>query len=560
MQSTFDFEERADQLSLDDIKSTMVDAEIFRSAKRKLLARGAKLLVGPRGTGKTHLMRFTYAAATKDNAQPLVLYANFNRYLTLEPLLSTASDAIQRFHAWVLAKLLIAAGEHCGALGIDLEKLALPAPLETLRGLIGQLEKGSGHREYEATGRLLTIDSTISSLERLRMLAMRERTVLLLDDAALTLADKYLEEFFRLFRQLKTETVSPKASVYPGSTQYGPTFHASHEVESIQLWISIADPNYSSLMGEIADKRIGQSEKKNTEVVEVLKFMAFGVPRAFLRLLRDYSAATGTVQQRLNTTIEGHTTLITQEYASLGLKLPQFKSIIDSGKRLFDKSAIALREARQQDSKRQGRHVIIGIREPEAAGPLADRMMKFLIEVGMLYPLPTVSHGQDRKYGRYILHLAFLYQNGALRTGRGTSFKEIVDYLGLSDSKHPVRREVATLLTAAEVAAIKLDLPPCQSCGASRLNDSQRYCHNCGKQLLDGSLFEQCIQLPLSALPGISEALLARINQETKIRTVGDVYSSQNPSGDLQQALYIGEKRAQRIINKVAIVVDEFLS
>lgn len=67
-----EFEERADQLSLDMIESTLSDGQIFRSARRKLLSSGAKLLVGPRGTGKTHIMRFTYMQALKDSNAPLV--------------------------------------------------------------------------------------------------------------------------------------------------------------------------------------------------------------------------------------------------------------------------------------------------------------------------------------------------------------------------------------------------------------------------------------------------------------------------------------------------------
>ena len=101
--ATVEFEERADQLTLETIDATLSDGQIFRSARKKLLATGAKLLVGPRGTGKTHLMRYTYIQAMRDKALPLALYANFSRYLNLEPLLRKSPDAIQRFHSWVIA-------------------------------------------------------------------------------------------------------------------------------------------------------------------------------------------------------------------------------------------------------------------------------------------------------------------------------------------------------------------------------------------------------------------------------------------------------------------------
>ena len=67
-----EFEERADQLSLQIIDETLADGGIFKTARQKLLGPGAKLLVGPRGTGKTHVMRYTYLHAMKTPSAPLV--------------------------------------------------------------------------------------------------------------------------------------------------------------------------------------------------------------------------------------------------------------------------------------------------------------------------------------------------------------------------------------------------------------------------------------------------------------------------------------------------------
>jgi hypothetical protein len=52
-------------------------------------------------------MRYTYWHALRTPASPLVLYASFNRYLHLEPLLKRSTDALTRFHSWVLANLLL---------------------------------------------------------------------------------------------------------------------------------------------------------------------------------------------------------------------------------------------------------------------------------------------------------------------------------------------------------------------------------------------------------------------------------------------------------------------
>ncbi len=54
--------------------------------------------------------------------------------------------------------------------------------------------------------------------------------------------------------------------------------------------------------------------------------------------------------------------------------------------------------------------------------------------------------------------------------------------------------------------------------------------------------------------------MVNRIAQDTPIRSLGHIYASQNASGELQRANYVGPARAGEIIKKVMIVVDEFLS
>ncbi|AEI82982.1 hypothetical protein CNE_BB2p01710 (plasmid) [Cupriavidus necator N-1] len=559
-----EFEERADQLALDIIDTSLVDGEMFRSARRKLLATGAKLLVGPRGTGKTHLMRYTYQHALDKPTAPLVLYASFNRYLNLEPLLKRSPDALKRFHSWVLAKLILSCFQWLEDKGENSAWFAALDPLydsAKLSGLISLLERGGGDDIYQEFGQFLTVDLVLKAARALASRFSRSRTVFLLDDAALSLSDQYLVSFFEIFRLLKTQYISPKASVYPGTTQYGPTFHASHEAESVPLWLSIEDSEYSQIMGEIAEKRLTKKEVEtiNRDILEVFKYASFGIPRTFLRLLREYfDSRPGTSQQKINKIIEQQASLIGAEYDSLGLKIRQFSSLVSMGRRLFDKAVIDISAGQSEDTST--RNIVLGIRQDSGQNPLAERMLRFLIEVGMLFPLQAVSHGPNRKYDRYIPHIAFLYQHGAFREGRGSSLKVLPQVMQRPAAKHPVRRDLNSLLGAETVENLHLDLPPCQNCGAERLNDSQRFCHNCGQELVAASLFEECMKLPLEQVPGISKALIQRIQADTNLRTIGHVYASQNASGDLQQANYVGPVRASGIISKVSVMVNEFLS
>lgn len=559
-----EFEERADQLPLESIDATMADGAIFKSARKKLLGPGAKLLVGPRGTGKTHLMRHTYLHAMKNDTAPLALYANFSRYLNLEPLLKKAPDALQRFHSWVVAKLLLSCFEFLNDKKEDasiLEKIDPTLSEVKLRELVSLLERGSGTELYESFGKNLTVDKLQETIEILRKRFLRKRVILLLDDAALSLADQYLTAFFEVYRLLKTDIVSPKASVYPGSTQYGPTFHASHETEEVPLWLSVEDADYSQIMGDIAARRLTTNELSsiNPDTLELFKYTAFGIPRAYLRLLREYlDTKAGTSQQKINKIIERQTELIGAEYDSLGIKLKQFSSLVATGRRFFERTVANVAAAKTIEPTT--RNIILGLKQDSDRNPLAERMLRFLIEVGMLYPLQAVSHGPNRKYDRFIPHLAFLYAQGVFREGKGTSLKDVPQYMQRPPARQPLRRALSTLLDSDELAKLKLDLPPCQQCHTARINDSQRFCHFCGAELVSSSLFEECMKLPLAEVPGISESLAARILQDTKLRTVGHVYASQNASADLQQASYVGPVRASGIIGKVTLTVNEFLS
>jgi hypothetical protein len=552
-----EFEERADQLSLDAIDSSLADGQIFKRARQKLLARGAKLLVGPRGTGKTHVMRYTYLQSLNTNSVPLALYASFNRYLNLEPLLKKSPDALQRFHSWVIGKLILSAFDFIHDMKADSAFMAMHDPIYDevkLRELISLLERGSGTEQYEEFGQNLTIDHVIRVVELLCKKYSRKRAVLLLDDAALSLAEQYLVAFFEIFRLLKSEFIAPKASVYPGSTQYGPTFHASHEAEEVPLWLSVEDAEYLQIMGDIANRRLTSDEVQaiNPDILELLKYISF-------RLLREYiDSRAGTSQQKINRIIERQNELMGAEYDSLGLKLKQFSSLVVVGRKLFDKAVSDISAAQRADQK--FRNITLGVRQDGDRTPLADRMLKFLVEVGLLYPLHAVSHGVNRKYDRFIPHLAFLYQQGAFRERKSSWSRGVSLHMQRSTSKHPIRRDLSTLLTPDELSSLKLDLPACQNCGAKRINESQRFCHQCGAELFASSLFEECMKLPLENVPGISKALIARIHSDTRIRSIGHVYASQNASGDLQQAYYVGPVRAGDIINKVALVINEFLS
>ncbi len=556
------FEERADHLELNELEDITVEADFFKRIMDKLLIRGAKLIVGPRGTGKTHQMRYTYIHCLKDKKKPIAIYVSFTKYYHLEPLLHKAPNALRLFHTWVLCKIL----QSCYDV-LEIQKLESDEFLEEfsnfsileLEQYISQIEKGSILASQNKLIEDLTLRTITNAIERLIELTKRKRAVLFFDDAALTLTPDYMIEFFDVFKALKSSSISPKASVYPGTTQYGPRFNARHDAELVNAWLSVDDPMYSEIMGEVAIKRINNLENVSADIIELFKYASFGVPRVLMTMLRDYEQSPKkTAQQKVNYIIQSQHTLLIEEYRALSLKLPQFKTIIETGLDFYTKIIKDISKENKGLINDRINQIRIGIQHSEQ-NLFVDRMIKLLIEVGLLHYIESVSHGEDRDYDRFMPHLSSLINNKAFSTGRGFSAQKIVEAITFKSSKHPLRRKIETLLDKDVLKNLKLDLPLCQSCQTPRLTESQKFCHSCGKPLVEQSTFESCMEIQIEALP-LTQWQKDRVSKETNISKVKDFFTLQDPGSELRKAYGIGKIKSKKIHDIVLQEVEEFLS
>jgi hypothetical protein len=191
-------------------------------------------------------------------------------------------------------------------------------------------------------------------------------------------------------------------------------------------------------------------------------------------------------------------------------------------------------------------------------------MIKFLIEAGLLYPkLSSVKHGSSnkREYERYIPHLLFLIKKRAFSSDRGFNAGQIVEFIRLESAKHPLRRNVNNLLDKNQIKSIKLDLPPCSHCGTLRLSENQKYCHQCGKQLVEKSRFEVCMKIAIDDLP-LPGWQKKRLKEQTSLKTIEDIISLSDPGSELQKIKWVGPIRSEKIVEivkKYVEYVEEFL-
>lgn len=560
-------EQRADFITNDELKRDTATSDFFEEIIESLIKKQTTLIVGPRGCGKTHMMRYTALACKDDVKKPLAIYVSFNRYYRLEPMLVSKANAITLFHGWVLARIILAAHEAISDMerftNEEIERCFNYINISELEKLVGRLEKNIPltSQEQELANEL-TIYNTKNILDALTHLSERARCILLMDDAALTLTPEYMGEFFDIFRTLKTPKISPKASVYPGTTEYGARFHPTQEGSFHSVWLSVEDSFYSETMSAIASRRIQNYDEIPEDVREYLKFAAFGIPRAFLFMLKEYQMGRfKTLQQGLNGIVQTHVAARLEEFRSISLKSPKLKTLIDKGDLLFTRIVTALKEFNDNQLEKGNKQLRVGISGIDE-NPHIERMFNLLIEAGLLYEVPEkVSHGQDRNYHRYIPHIAALLNQRAFSgKERGLSPRTIVDNLNQKSGKQPLRRVISSLLSKDELASLKFDLPPCSSCGTERVQQSQKFCHNCGSELIDRSTFETCISLPLHEVPGLTKWQTEKIKKElTKFKTIGDFLSAQDPGAELRRLHRIGQARAEKIIKVITGFVDDFL-
>lgn len=563
-------QQRADYIPLEDLsQETASSGILFKSVIKELTNRGLRTIVGPRGCGKTHMMRFAWLTARNNTNKPFAVFASFQRYFRLEPLLSSNVGAAQLFHSWVLTRILLSTKESYDAWSLqptDIEEmfLALGYSTNQLLNLANRLERNQPlDTELTLLSESLSIDKIKWLIDLVTKKLGRKHAVILMDDAAMTLTPDYLIEFLDIVRSLKSTTISPKASVYPGTTEMSPRFHEGQDSIAIPVWISVEDSQYDEIMQEIALVRVKQLSNIPEDVQAILRFASFGIPRAYLTMLEEYQRNDfKTPQQGVNRIINDHLAARISEFRSLGTKIPKFGHLVNTGEIVLNEITKELKNFNTELLKRHEKELVYGIRRDKLF-PLLERMFKLLIEAGLIYDDGEIKHGTPaRIYRKFIPHTASMLNVGAFNvTGKSGSIKQTLEAVGYKSTKHPLRKDLANIVDKELLNSLDLALPRCAFCQTSRLSDNQRFCHNCGHQLVDASTFNQCLEAKITDVPGLSSWQRARIEANLPLlRTIRDYLAKQDPAAELLTISGFGSKRTAKIIDILNSFIDDYLS
>jgi hypothetical protein len=561
---------RADYIPIEDLPSeTSVNGELFQTIVQELTNRSLRTIVGPRGCGKTHMMRFAWLSCRDTTSKPFAVFASFQRYFRLEPLLSSNVGATQLFHSWVLARILLSARESAkawspalSAADSLLNKQGYDADL--LLSLAARLERNQPLDEkLYSFSESLSIDRTKQVIDQMRIASGRKFSVLLLDDAAMTLTPDYLVEFLDIVRSLKSSNIAPKVSVYPGTTEASPRFHQGQDSTPISAWISVEDANYESIMGDIAEVRVKGLDSIPDDVKSLLRYAAFGIPRAYLTMLEDYQrGGFKTNQQGVNRIVTGHFEARLSEFRTLGKKIPKLEILVSAGEKLVNEIARELKTYNATLLARNEKGLAYGIRTDELV-PLLERTLNLLIEAGLIFNDGDVKHGSPQRiYRKFIPHSTLLLSTGVFIAKKGSgSLRENLDGIRYKSTKHPLRKSLSSVVGEDFVESLDLALPKCSKCAERRLADNQRFCHSCGSQLVDASTFNQCLDTLISEVPGLTGYQRTTIEEKLPFfKTIRDYLAKQDPAAELLTVSGFGKSRTARIVDVLNSYVDDYLS
>lgn len=545
---------RAEDMSRQDLERFTILTSREQGILRKLKSPGQRLLIGPRGSGKSTYLRIARYQML-DEGSTLPIYVNYAKSLSLEPELRRDPAALAFFRQWVLALVLKGLEEARRALGT-----VVPEETKDRLQLATQVaEAVERRRADQAPESDFTLTEVLQTLELVCLSAGRKRVVLLLDDAAHAFSPEQQREFFEIFGNMRSRVVSAKAAVYPGVTTYTPRFQVGHDVQVSDVWLDPNDPDFLSMMSDVCEKRLDASSlakiRSRKGAMEYLALASFGLPRNFLGMISQFleEGDEGTLKnttQLCDAAVRDSAAATMKVFLSLEEKLPRYRNFVAVGDDLV-RACVQAVSLYNDHRGSEAKATSILLREPLPSE--IDRILGLLEYAGVVRRSSTLSMGPS-SYRQVGIHYSVLLNAGALALGRNPSVEVAVQGLtARSSSPLRVRRSMQSLLGRDFLSRCKLDMAACQKCGTPREIPEARFCSHCGAPLSDASVYEELLSTPIDKLP-ISERLFDRISAAGQLLTVQDILTD-DENLKLLAVDYIGPKRAAHI----KAIAEEFI-
>lgn len=546
--STQDFVEQAEYLEQDEFLSLFCSHPNEDEIVKKIKSKSSKLIVGPRGCGKSSLIKKAHVECQAPTSDILSLYSNFRLSLLLEPFYRSNLNAGYAFRCWLICKIYQSLIE---VVPFDVaEKLKESnSHINDIDKIRTMLEMGKLPIEIEKYGNINDLHSAlVYALE----LTEKKRIILLFDDAAHSFSQEQQKDFFDFFRELRRDNISCKAAVYPGITSFGPGFNVGHDAEKIDVWVKPSDAKYLDFMRDLALKRFSNPvELAGGELnFKFLCYASFGIPRGLFHMLSDLSKekVTANIVHRIVGEWYEHCRTL---YTDLKEKLPRYESFIQTGNDVIFSFLELIREF--NTNKDYASQVTkIGLRVPL---PMElEKILDYLEYSGLCYEESTISRGEKGDYKVLRLHYGALATNNSVGTAKAKNIENMLIAFAETDSRIFPKKVPEKIIDKVFSEACKISLPDCPKCRAKRENEKARFCSSCGERLEEPSIYNQLSNLSIHSLASITVAKREGILAQTNLRTIKDILLDDGT--ELRKVFGVGDVWLKRIRSSA----EEFLS
>lgn len=532
------FQERAENLSKTELEEWGVFTDKDKSTIKKLLSNSAKLLIGPRGSGKSMLLKAAYYEAI-NSEEILPIYSNYEKYLYIEPLLHEKSNGNIIFTKWVLAKIVVDSMKTLNDLNVYdatnsniIMKKYFNTNSENIQNLVYQLEGGNYNNISENINQFtISVGTVLEYLSELLPVVNKNRVILLLDDAAHAFSSDLQKEFFDIFRILKSSIVSSKAAIYPGITNFSPYFNIGHDGLYVEAGYSIDNKGYINFCDELLQKRLGDKIysklHSKPERLENIYYASNGIPRGIIvmtQYLLDEEEDKLPPESKFYDAIDTWCSIIESFHSSLKYRLPRYSNFIDVGESLLNSLIVNIKS---YNSKKETNEKTVFFALSQPMPKELERVINLLEYSGLVSKLQRISKGEKGIYNRYMIHIAKVISSNAFASGKRKTLASSCESLKNLNIGVYVRNKSDNFLGKELLDKCKFNLPPCPNCGKERISDEARFCAFCGYELKTASVFYEILNQDISVLP-LTLNKLVNIKRDSKIRTIKDILMDVN--------------------------------
>lgn len=545
----------------------------------KLGGPGAHLLEGPRGVGKSTLMR--KAELDLDDRygtlKVLSVYVSFKASLLVES--GVGEVGYDPFVCWVAAKVLDAFHKKARQVNLfvadsinerykRLLGLASSPTPEYLEDAIRDLqslaiaqtpqERATTAARLKTAGlsRLANIEAVADFIRQTVSDEGLARLVFLFDEAAHTFDAQQQETFFQFFKLMHGGQIAAKAATYPGVTTYGRNFEIGHDAVRISLGTFEENlPEKRELLRghfrELLRKRVStglyNKMTKQGDGLDLLIHLSHGNPRLFLQTVSKWNASKElSKRSALQCSNEFVAAELESYHAGLKQRLPRFASHIDLGLSLVKAHLVPEIQKKNQNKGTDPSIQTIYFTIESSIPHKVLRAIELLQYSGFLFAKGVVKIRMRKTAPRYALHL-------------GVAANEKVFHSSMSRDPDLAIKKLSTVdyreFYASDQRFQQLidDHQTAESCpNGHRRQVDGTFCPVCGLRFATDHLVELLLNASIDEL-AFSEWLRAKVAATGAI-TVRAVLALTETR--LQDEKGIGPKRARLILN----TAEEYIS